>query len=209
MNRIRLIALVGLTVCFLFGILRARSAEPADALIARLVAIDGLQGRFEQRQFDEGGTLVRESGGRFQLLRPGYFLWEITAPDSQLVIADPVHIWHYDRDLETVTRRPVSGTLDASPLQVLGGDTTVLRERFRVNQPDPDRFVLTSDTGEGSFRELILGFSGNTIRAMEILNSLNQRIAIEFLEVEPTGQLQPEDFRFSPPEGVDLFYYDE
>lgn len=209
MNRIRLIALVGLTVCFLFGILRARSAEPVDDLISRLAAIDGLQGRFEQRQFDEGGNLVRESGGRFRLLRPGYFLWEITTPDSQLVIADPEHIWHYDRDLETVTRRPVAGSLDASPLQVLGGDTSVLRERFQVRQTEPDRFVLTSESGEGSFRELTLGFDGNTIRAMEIINSLNQRIAIDFLEVGHTGELNPDDFRFSPPPGVDLFSYDE
>jgi outer membrane lipoprotein carrier protein len=209
MNRIRLIALIGLTLCFLFGILRARAAEPADDLIARLAAIDGLQGRFEQRQFDEDGALVRESGGRFRLLRPGYFLWDITTPDSQLVIADPAFVWHYDRDLETVTRRPVAGSVDASPLQVLGGDTSVLRERFRVQQPESGRFILTSDAEAGSFRELTLGFDGDTIRTMEIINSLNQRIEIEFLETDPSSKLHPDDFLFSPPPGVDLFYYDE
>ncbi len=209
MNNIRLIALAGLTACFLFGVLRARAAEPVDELIARLAAIDRVQGRFEQRQFDEAGGPPRESSGNFRLLRPGYFAWEITAPDSQLVIADPEHVWHHDRDLETVTRRPVTGNLDASPLQVLGGDATVLRERFRVSQPQRDRFVLTDDSGQGSFRELTLDLEGDIIRGMVIVNSLNQRIEIDFHDVDSSSDLRPDDFRFTPPPGADLFYYDE
>jgi outer membrane lipoprotein carrier protein len=204
-----MIALAGLTVCFLFGVLRARAADPTEELAAALDRIDHLKGRFEQRQFDESGQLLQESSGSFRLLRPGYFAWEIEVPDSQLVIADPEYIWHHDRDLETVTRRPVSGSVDASPLQVLGGDETVLRKQFTVTRPEPGRYVLVDTSGEASFSELTLHLQGNTILGMQIMNKLNQRVEVDFHEVDSDTPLTPGDFVFQPPPGADLFYYDQ
>ena len=52
-------------------------------LLQQLQAIEQLQGSFSQRQFDGNGELVAESSGVFRLLRPGYFAWEVRAPDSQ------------------------------------------------------------------------------------------------------------------------------
>lgn len=206
---IRLIALAGLTACFLFGVVRGRAADPAEELIAILSGIDALQGRFEQRQYDEGGELVKQSSGRFRLLRPGYFAWEIEAPDSQLVIADPQYIWHYDRDLETVTRRPASGNADTSPLQILGGDESVLREQFVVTHPAPDRFQLEASAGGSDFRRLTLRMEGGNIVGMDVINRLNQRIEIDFLAVDREAKLSPADFTFEPPPGADLFYYEQ
>jgi outer membrane lipoprotein-sorting protein len=44
---------------------------------------------------------------------------------------------------------------------------------------------------------------------MDIMDNLNQRVHIDFDKVDTTSTLQPEDFAFTPPEGADLFYYDE
>jgi len=204
-----MIALAGLTACFLFGVFRAEAADPTEELAVALGGIDHLQGRFEQRQFDDSGELVQESSGRFRLLRPGYFAWEIESPDSQLLIADPQYIWHHDRDLETVTRRPVGGNADTSPLQVLGGDESLLREQFTVGRSESGHFVLTDATGKASFSELILRLEGSTILGMQVMNKLNQRVDIEFLEVDVASVLKPEDFDFEPPPGADLFYYEQ
>ncbi len=206
---IRLIALAGLTVCFLFGILRSEAADPATELSARLETLEHLQGRFEQRQYDDTGQLVQVSGGRFRLLRPDYFSWEIDSPDSQLVIAGPEFIWHHDRDLETVTRRPVSGNVDATPLQVLGGDESVLREQFTVSALAEEQYRLEQRGVDAGFRELTLRFAGDTIVGMEVVNKLNQRVVITFTEVDAATALRPADFAFEPPPGADLFYYDE
>ena len=105
----------------------AQTTSPTDALLEELRAMQHLQGDFTQRQYTREDALLVESSGRFRLLRPGYFSWEITAPDSQLIVADPQYLWHHDRDLETVTRRPVTNSAQMSPLQVLGGDEVVLR----------------------------------------------------------------------------------
>ena len=44
---------------------------------------------------------------------------------------------------------------------------------------------------------------------MEIRDNLNQRVIVEFSELQVDGGLTREDFAFTPPEGVDTFYYDQ
>ncbi len=99
-----------LVLCLLPLLLQGTAVRAQDATDALLESLSGMQqltGRFRQRQYDENGQVVMESLGRFRLLRPGYFAWDIESPGSQLVLADPGGIWHYDRDLETASRRPL------------------------------------------------------------------------------------------------------
>ena len=97
---------LGLAPLFSF----AQPGSDVDDLVKALAPVKQLQGRFTQRQYGQDKALQAESSGKFRLLRPGYFAWEILAPDQQLIIAGPQFIWHFDRDLDTVTRRPVRPT---------------------------------------------------------------------------------------------------
>ena len=187
----------------------AQAASATDELIAALQGVHQLQGSFAQRQYTENDVLLVESSGTFRLLRPGYFAWEIVAPDSQLIIASPEFIWHYDRDLETVTRRPVTDNAQMSPLQVLGGNDAALRERFSVERGDNGDFTLTPVSGDVGFKRLKLQFDGAAITGMDILDNLNQRVVVNFGQLDSETELVSDDFAFTPPDGVDLFYYDE
>jgi outer membrane lipoprotein carrier protein len=205
----RILLITGLALCMVIGV--ARSAEPTatDALLARLAEIEYLQGNFEQAQQGQGGETMARSSGRFQLLRPGFFSWEILSPDSQLIIANPEFLWHHDRDLETVTRRPVLGSEQMAPLQVLGGDEDILRQRFTVNRSSDSSWILIPVASDPGFQQLILTFGDGTLASMQILDSLNQQVKVSFSNIDSTTPLAPEDFAFSPPDGADLVYYDE
>lgn len=187
----------------------ALRAEPVDDLLRALQGIERLQGDFQQRQYGRDGTLTADSEGQFKLLRPGYFSWEISSPDSQLIIANPRHLWHHDRDLETVTRRPVAGSEAMTPLQVLGGDGEALRRDYGVSRDEEGRFLLQPHNPDAGFLQLALTVAGNEIRGMEVLDNLNQRIVIEFSALDTTSPLEPVDFDFSPPPDADLLYHEE
>jgi outer membrane lipoprotein carrier protein len=186
-----------------------RAQDVTDKLLEALDGMQDLQGAFTQRQYGQNGVLLVESSGSFKLLRPGYFAWEIEVPDSQLIIADPQWVWHYDRDLQTVTRRPVAGQANMSPLQVLGGDETALREGYQVVEEGEGVFALTPLAGDPGFRRLSLKIRGYLVERMEILDNLSQRVTIEFGNLEVGGGLSPQDFSFVPPEDADTFYYDQ
>jgi outer membrane lipoprotein carrier protein len=187
----------------------ARAGSDVDDLIKALAPIKHLQGSFTQKQYGQDNKLLAESSGTFRLLRPGYFAWEIKSPDNQLIIAGPDFIWHHDRDLETVTRRPVTTKADMSPLQILGGDEKALREKFQVQRKAAGTFVLTPQSTEVGFKQLTLYLDKTQITGMEIQDNLDQSVVIKFSNLDSKSALSSADFAFSPPEGADLFYYDE
>ena len=187
----------------------AQPEDDIDKLLLALAPTHHLQGSFTQKQYSLDNQLIAESSGRFSLIRPGYFSWEILHPDEQLIIADPEFVWHYDRDLETVTRRPVSGSTQSTPLQILGGDETALREHFKVVQSAKGIFLLKPLSPEAGFRQLTLSLEQSRLTGMEIRDNLDQTVVIEFSDLDSEGNLSSTDFAFSPPVGADLFYYDE
>ena len=186
----------------------ARERDSVDALLAALAPIEQLQGDFQQRQYDDNGEELAVSSGRFRLLRPGYFAWEIMRPDNQLIVAGPDYIWHLDRDLETVTRRPVSGQ-DMAPLQILGGDEQALRRSFAVEKTGPEQFEVIPLGEKAGFQRLSLRFSDGDIERMTVHDDLQQKVVVEFEALDYTSPLAPEDFAFVPPSGADVFYHDE
>jgi len=181
----------------------------ANELIEILNQTTSLQGQFQQNQYDSQNMLLAESSGHFRMLRPGYFSWQIESPDSQQIIATPEYLWHYDMDLETVTRRPVTGSGAMSPLQILGGREELLRSQFSVSKSASGIFTLVPHDSEPGFVSLSLTLENNTISAMEIIDALNQRVVISFQAIDSNSELVIDDFAFTPPDGVDLFYYDE
>ena len=187
--------------------------DAANELIAILNQSASLQGQFEQSQYDVSNTFMGESSGSFKMLRPGYFSWDISSPDSQLILATPQYIWHHDRDLETVTRRPSSSAAAVTPLQILGGDEQLLRAQFDVEVSADSVFTLVPKAAEGAdspvFSRLSLSVADGVISGMEIIDGLQQRLVIKFDNVDRATALTTEAFEFTPPEGVDLFLYDE
>jgi outer membrane lipoprotein carrier protein len=201
--------LLALCLSVLSSLSVAQAPGDVDALLSALAPITRLQGSFTQMQYGQDNSLLAESGGQFRLLRPGYFAWEIQRPDEQLVIAGPEFIWHFDRDLETVTRRPITTDADMTPLQILGGDETALREKFQVERSAPGTFVLTPLASGVGFRQLTLRLENDQLAGMEIQDNLDQRVVITFSELDSESDLGAVDFAFTPPPGADLFYYDE
>jgi outer membrane lipoprotein carrier protein len=187
----------------------AQAGSDVDDLIAALAPVRQLQGSFLQRQYGQDNALLAESSGKFRLLRPGYFSWEILSPDNQLIVAGPQYIWHHDRDLETVTRRPVTTDEEMTPLQILGGDEDALRKKFQVVRKAEGAFVLTPASSGVGFKQLTLYLDGAALTGMEIQDNLEQNVVIKFTDLDTSSALGAGDFAFTPPPGADLFYYDE
>ncbi len=206
----KVLVIAGLGLYLLAGIARAEDALATEQLLARLNRISHLQGEFSQRQYDESNAVLAESSGAFKLLRPSFFSWEIRSPDKQLIVANMEYLWHYDIDLQTATRHPVVGNMEASPLQILGGDESVLRDQYSVIQDTENTFTLTPIGTGHSIRRLTVTFTDDTISQMDIVDRLGQRIVVDFVRVDVETLLSSNDFEFTPPPGdVDLFYYDD
>ena len=185
----------------------AHGNEAASALAARLAPLAQLSGRFEQTVENGGAATPAYSAGRFSLRRPDQFRWEITEPDSQLLVASDGVLWHYDRDLATATRRRFDDGA-AAPLLLLAADAPALTEAFVVEASGPDRYRVVPRSADAGFREAELTFSGSLPAAMRIIDRLGQAIAIRFTALSE-APLPEGTFTFTPPEDVDVYREDD
>lgn len=166
-----------------------------------------MSGRFEQQLVSENDEVVESSSGTFRIMRPGRFRWSYSEPYEQLLVADGTNVWSYDVDLEQVTVKPQAEALGSTPASLLGGSTDVL-EDFEVTDSFTDRGTvwvrLRPTDGDTGFETIELGFTDGVLTRMILSDELEQTTLVALHDVKVNEEIDPAQFEFSAPEGVDL-----
>jgi outer membrane lipoprotein carrier protein len=179
--------------------------DSEEGLWQRLAGRDAAAGRFLQELYDENGELMERSTGRYAILKPHFFRWEIDDPDRQILLVSGDTLWHYDVDLATATQRRSDAPGAFGPLELLGGDIASLRARFQVEALTADRYRLLPTYPQAGFSAVVLEFDGAELSAMQVRDRSGQRLELA-LTPEPSGPpLKPGDFDFTAPPGVEVF----
>lgn len=186
----------------------AEEASPAqERLRAFLDDVKTLEASFRQALDEEGSREARVSEGRLYLHRPGRFRWDYQNPTQQVVVSDGESLWLYDPDLEQVTVRALDEGLASTPAMLLSGEGE-LEDSFEIARAYAegglDWVELSPREEGGDFAGVRVGFRGDLLAAMEILDSLGQTTRIQFSDVVVNSELDAELFRFEPPEGADV-----
>ena len=189
----------------------AQSDAAADAAAGRRVeaafgSLMSLRAEFRQSVTDARGKAVESAEGTMSLARPGRFRWDYREP-AQLIVSDGVTVWFHDIDLEQVTIRPAAETLEGTPAMLLTGKGD-LNAEFAISDGGTAQGLswsrLRPRRADGDFRELRLGFVGSELRHMTLLDRLGQTTELEFSRIERNPRIDPSQFRFTPPAGVDV-----
>jgi outer membrane lipoprotein carrier protein len=201
-----------LTVMLLAFAASANAADdtPLDRYLAQLKT---LRAEFLQTVTDGRGTTVQKAEGKFVILRPGKFRWELTptthgrSQTPQLMIADGKNLWFYDRDLEQVSVKPAATSLTATPASLLSGQGDI-RELFRVSDAgkhDGFDWVLVSPRKpDADFREARFAFDHLNLRRMVLKDKLGQTVSLDFTDSERNAPVADAEVTFTPPAGADV-----
>ncbi|NIW25622.1 MAG: outer membrane lipoprotein chaperone LolA [Gammaproteobacteria bacterium] len=185
----------------------APSEAGADQLRQFLDDTTSLQATFHQELLGSDGEVIELASGALSIKRPGRFLWRYAEPVEQLVIADGTNLWIYDVELEQATVTLLEDVAAASPAMLLSGEA-VLDEEFDVIESfdaDDLRWVrLEPKTRASDFRQVLIGFRGEALSQLLLLDSLDQRTTIELVDLEVNLDLADSVFEFRPPSGVDV-----
>ena len=153
---------------------------------------------------------TRTSTGTFEFSRPNRFRFDYRKPFVQTIVADGRTLWLHDVDLNQVTARPQSQVLGATPAALIAAapDLASLRKDFDLtNAPDRDglQWVLaTPKTKEGQLTSVKVGFRGDELSALEILDSFGQLSVMKFDRLQLNAQIPAGAFDFKPPQGADV-----
>lgn len=159
----------------------------------------------------EGQTArSKTSSGTFEFSRPNRFRFEYRKPFQQTIVADGQTLWLHDVDLNQVTARRQDQVLGSTPAALIAAapDLDSLRRDFNL-EPAPDRDGLqwvqaTPKAREGQLNHVRIGFRGNELAVLEILDSFGQRSVMTFNQLQLNTPAPAGAFAFKPPQGADV-----
>lgn len=173
--------------------------------------IKSMKADFSQSIVSESKPQVERSTGVLQMERPGKFRWDYKAPYEQQIVADGTKLWVYDIEMEQVIVKPLDLVLGNTPAVLLSGNADIA-EKFNIEEiaapSDNEKGLfwmqLTPRQEESGFEKLLLAFTGNKLRIMELKDAFGQVTRIIFSNLVENPDISPDVFEFNVPAGVDV-----
>lgn len=201
------------TLALSFAALAAQ-AGPIESLEAFIKNVKTGRADFTQvitapaRQGQQART--KTSSGTFEFQRPNHFRFEYRKPFEQTIVADGQNLWLHDKDLNQVSRRKQSAVLGSTPAALIAAspDLATLQRDFELKPlPDKDGMQWVQATPrqkEGQLTDMKVGFRGEQLAALDILDSFGQRSVLTFNNMQVNASVGADAFRFTPPKGTDV-----
>ncbi len=186
------------------------SAASGTALDQFLDNLQSLRANFSQVVVDAKGVELERGEGSLLVRRPGRFRWEYTPEGEgpQLLVADGLNLWFYDRDLQQATVKPAAAALTTTPVILLSGTATEMRAAFSIVAEETrdglEWVQVTPRSATAEFSSAELGFRGTQLARLVIHDRLNQIETLTFTRSARDARVEDAELRFSPPAGVDV-----
>jgi len=182
---------------------------PAMQLDNLLLSTHSLQADFTQTVNDINGQAISTASGKFYLIRPGKFRWQIEQPDQELLIGTKNKIYIYNKELKQVTIKKLNKNLGEVPALLLTQQDIVSANHFSVRLDgnkigDQQWFILRPKEKNSFFAEIHLGFSHQLLIAMQMRDNLDQVTTIEFKQTKRNINLANQLFIFKIPTDTDV-----
>ncbi|MEM7080341.1 MAG: outer membrane lipoprotein chaperone LolA [Pseudomonadota bacterium] len=195
-------------LCLALGCAQLGAMEPLEGLRAKLAGLDGVVADFTQVSSDAQGGVLEEASGQLWLSRP-HFRWEVTSPYLQTIVADAVQVRIYDPDLEQVTEKELSDSVESTPLTLLTQPDLDLAAEYRVVSRDIGeasvQYILYPKSSESLFAAIEIMFEAEALYALAIRDHTGQQTVITFSQFRAQQVIQSERFELELPADVDIF----
>ena len=189
----------------------AADTSPATLLSQQFAQMQSMRGHFAQKILDEKGEVLQTASGQFVVKRPRQFYWKTEEPYQNLIVANGDTLWIYDIDLEQVTRKPFTDDLDRAPALILSGAVESLTTQYAISvekragaSGTGQLFTLVPHSDGGVFRKLQLSFDDGKLAAMTLEDNFQQLTEFTFSDVIYNPAIDPGQFQFKPPPGIDV-----
>lgn len=196
------------TILMLFGMMQSFADSHETRLQRYLENYKSLTGQFTQMISSEKSQHIQSSAGEFWIQKPNRFRWHYSTPYVQKIISNGEKLWIYDEDLEQVTIKEASESIESSPLAVIVGATS-LDTAFDVTPVDGldnlQWLRLIPKAESNSFEFIEVGFKNGLLSKMRLKDNFGQTTYLTFTDVMVDTSIDTNRFEFALPEGADVF----
>jgi outer membrane lipoprotein carrier protein len=158
-----------------------------------------LSADFKQYTFGVQGTKTTQITGNLIFKRPRQLIWQTKTPNEQTLLLNDKKMWLVDFELEQAVQQETNN-LDVTPLYWL------------INRPDTMRIVPKfSHKRDGinwyktqKENQLLFGFKNKKLKAISLVNELDQTILMVFDKVKINQNLHKDTFKITLNEDFDI-----
>lgn len=163
-----------------------------------------LRGQFQQQIIESNGLVDDEPrSGEFWVERPNKIRWHYRQPYEQLIVADGVKVWLFDPDLDQVLVRDLETDSDDVAGLLLGSSEDIT-QRFTVTSMSANQYLLVPLAAESVIEQVVIEFEQQLMVSLEVRDKLGTTSKFEFFEQQANPDINPKQFRFIAPDGVDV-----
>lgn len=179
----------------------------ASELTNYLKNLKSFQAGFVQTILTANNKSKKTSKGLIVVKSPNKFYLEYTHPYKLIYVADGKKLWNYDEDLEQVVVKQQGNLLINTPAMLLS-NTKDLNKSYNIKKTGVINgwlwFELTPKDRNSNFEKVNLAFEDGKITAMGMIDGFGQITRLEFKDIIKNPKLAKSQFKFVPPEGVDV-----
>ena len=201
----KLILLV-FTHILIFQICNAENKK--DPLRYFLTDLKSIEAKFVQILINENGKELEKTEGILYLQPPKNFFWHYQQPYSQKIISNGSKLWVFDEDLQQVTIKNIDNSIDQTPAGIILGNKSISEHFVQIDLGMIDGFdwiELTPKDLEAQYKNIKMGFNGDKLGMMIIVDNLDQTTRIDFSNFKKNILLSTSIFNFEIPDNIDIF----
>lgn len=199
--------IINLFALLLFTTAAYAESSDEDILKRFLGKMQTLEANFKQTLVDDQGVELESTSGVVFLDRPDKFRWDYKIPYAQTIVTNGELLWFYDEDLEQVTIKDVSTSIENTPAAIFGSYEDLDTQFIIIalgNIEEYDWVELTPRDIESQYNSIRLGFDKDKLGMMVMFDNLGQVTRIDFTDEVLNKKMEDSMFNFELPQGVDI-----
>ncbi len=199
--------IINLFALLLFATAAYAESSDEDLLKRFLGKMQTLEANFKQTLVDDQGVELESTSGVVFLDRPDKFRWDYKIPYAQTIVTNGELLWFYDEDLEQVTIKDVSTSIENTPAAIFGSYEDLDTQFIIIalgNIEEYDWVELTPRDIESQYNSIRLGFDKDKLGMMVMFDNLGQITRIDFTDEVLNKKIDGSMFNFELPQGIDI-----
>ena len=180
-------------------------AAPADELSSLLNKTIAFSGQFSQSVYDNKFQLIEEANGKVVFKKPHFFKWIYQAPHQNQIIGDGETVYIYDPDLSQVIMSKFSQSKNNNPANIFFLNN--IEESFKVRKiliEDETWYRCESKSKDIDYQSIEISFNEDKIQGMRVIDGLQNKIIINFLNISQNPNIDEASFLFNVPDNVEV-----
>jgi outer membrane lipoprotein carrier protein len=182
---------------------------PSESLVA-LLTFKSLSSEFHQQTYDESGSLIDQTNGRFWLEQPNKFRWEVEHPYQQVITSDGDKVTTFDPDLDQAIIQSIEQIIGTSPAKILG-QPEAIEKLYKISlQPVSNAaskvaaFVLSPLEKDDGIDRIELFFLNQVIQRITFKDGLGQTTNVVLSDISVGEAIDLKTFQQELPKEVEI-----